>query len=139
VVPVREPEYLAHVADHGAGDDWADTEQASQAGARGPDRGGQLLVGLAQLGVQAAEVGQELGGQLAARLGSWARGGDLLEDPGGLPGADLPADAAGHQVAQHRVQSAAGLVTGPGQVTVPFRPDLQYHGVVLGDHRAPGL
>src|SRR5262252_5496389 len=33
VVPVREPEYLAHVADHGAGDDRADTEDAGQAGA----------------------------------------------------------------------------------------------------------
>jgi len=123
VVPVGEPEHLAHVADHGAGDDRADTEQAGQAGARGPDRCGQLLAGLAQLGVQPAQVGQELGGQLAACRGSRARGGDLPADPGGLPGADLPADAAGHQVAQHRVQPAAGLVTGPGQVTVPFRPD----------------
>jgi hypothetical protein len=28
---------------------------------------------------------------------------------------------------------------GPGQVAVPFRPDLQHHGVALGDHRTPGL
>jgi hypothetical protein len=48
------------------------------------------------LGVEAAEVGQELGGQPASRLGSRARWGDPLEDPGGLPGADLRADAAGH-------------------------------------------
>jgi hypothetical protein len=67
VVPAGEPEHLAHVADHGAGDDRADAEQAGQAGARGPDRGGQLLVGVAQLGVEAADVGQELAGQLAAR------------------------------------------------------------------------
>ena len=119
MVPVREPEYLAHVPDHGAGDHRADTEDAGQAGARGADCGGQLRVGLAQLGVQAAEVGQELGGQLAACLGSWARGGDLLEDPGGLPGADLPADAAGHQPAAPRAAgSRPGYGPGPGHGAV---------------------
>jgi len=60
VIPVREPEYLAGVADHGAGDHRADTEQAGQAGSGGFHRSGQLLVALAQLGVQAADVGQEL-------------------------------------------------------------------------------
>jgi len=111
VIPVREPEYLAGVADHGAGDHRADTEQAGQAGSGGFHRSGQLLVALAQLGVQAADVGQELGGQVASRLGSRARGGDLLEDPGGRPGADLPADAAGHQAAAPR---AAGNRPGYG-------------------------
>src|SRR6516165_7018125 len=33
VIPASEPEYLAHVADDGAGDDRADAEQAGQAGA----------------------------------------------------------------------------------------------------------
>ena len=97
MIPAGEPEHLAHVADHGAGDHRADTEQAGQAGTGGLHHGGQLLVALTQLGIQAADVGQELGGQLAARPGCRAGGGDPLEDPGGLPGADLPADAAGHQ------------------------------------------
>jgi hypothetical protein len=39
VAPAREPEHLARVADHGAGDHRTDTEQAGQAGARGPDCG----------------------------------------------------------------------------------------------------
>jgi hypothetical protein len=138
VVPAGEPEHLAHVADHGAGDDRADAEQTGQAGAGDPDRCGQLLVGVAQLGIEAADVVDELGGQLAARLDDRIRWPHLLEDAGGLAGADLLADPAGHQVGQHRVQPARGLVTGPGQVAVPLGPHLQHGGVVLGDHRALG-
>jgi hypothetical protein len=84
------------------------------------------------------DVGEELGGQLAARLDDRIRWPHLLKDPGGLAGADLPADPAGHQAGQHRVQPARGLVTGPGQVAVPLGPHLQHGGVVLGEHRAPG-
>jgi hypothetical protein len=54
VVPAGEPEHLAHVADPG------------QAGARGFDRCGQLPGGVAQLGIEAADLGGELGGELAA-------------------------------------------------------------------------
>src|SRR5262249_31674138 len=92
-----EPEHRADGADHGAGDDRADAEQAGQAGARGPDRGGQLLVRLAQLGIEAAEAGEELARHLTARPGARTRRADLPEEAGGLPGADLLADAAGHQ------------------------------------------
>jgi hypothetical protein len=42
-----EPEDLADVADHGAGDDRAGAEDAGQAGAGGLDRRGQLLFGVA--------------------------------------------------------------------------------------------
>src|SRR5262249_27780162 len=52
---------------------------------------------LAQLGIEAAEAGEELAGQLTARRGDRIRGADLPEEAGGLPGADLLADAAGHQ------------------------------------------
>ena len=49
-----------------------------------PDGCGQLLVGVAQLGVEATEVGQELAAQLAAGLDDRIRWPDLLEDAGGL-------------------------------------------------------
>src|SRR5262249_3024736 len=39
---------------------------------------------------------------------------------------------------QHRGQPARGLVTRAGQVTMPLRPHLQHHGVVLRDHRPRG-
>src|SRR5215472_11736925 len=59
-----------------------------------------------------------------------ARWGNLLEEAGGLAGADLLADPAGHQVAHHRMQPAGGLVAQAGQVTMPLGPHLQHGGVV---------
>jgi hypothetical protein len=47
-----------------------DAEELGHGGAGGFDRRGELLADLAQLGVQAPDVGQELGGELAARLGN---------------------------------------------------------------------
>jgi hypothetical protein len=135
VVPVREPEHLAHVADDGAGDDRADAEDPGQAGAGGLHRRGQLLVGVAQLDTGAADVGKKLSGELAARLGDSIRWLHLLKDAGGLAGADLPADPAGHQVAEHRMQPAGGLIAQAGQVPVPLGPHLENHGVILGAHR----
>ena len=41
-----------------------DAEQAGQGSAAGPDRRSQLLGALAALAVQAAQAGQELGGQV---------------------------------------------------------------------------
>jgi hypothetical protein len=32
------------------------------------------------------------------------------------------------------VQPAGDLVAGPGQITMPLRPDLEHHGVTVGDH-----
>jgi hypothetical protein len=94
VVPASEPEHLADVADHGAGDDRADAEQAGQAGAGGFDRHGQFLVGVAQLGIQAADVGEELGGQLAAGVGDRIRWPQLwsagFEGRCGLTGGPAP-------------------------------------------------
>ncbi len=82
VVPAGEPGHLPDVADHGARDHRADTEDpCGQAGAGGFHRRGQLVLGSAPLGVQVPDVGQELGGELAARPGGSAPGPDLAEDP----------------------------------------------------------
>ena len=122
---------MADVADDGAGADRPDTEHLGHGGAGGFDRCDELLAGLAQLGIQAAGVGHELGGELAAGLSSSTRRPDLAEDPGGLRRGDLPADNAGHQIAQRRVQPAGGLVAGPGQIPVPPGLYLQHHGMIL--------
>ena len=58
--------HVGDVADDGAGDDRADAEQLGEGGAGGPDRGRELVAGVAQLGVQAAHVLEELAGQLGA-------------------------------------------------------------------------
>ena len=72
---------------------------------------------------------QELGGELAAgRLHRAGRGG-LLEDPGGLGCGDLLGDAAGDQLAQHRVQPADDLVAGrPGRGAAWPRPSAPPRG-----------
>jgi hypothetical protein len=46
----------------------ADAEDLGEGGAGGLDRGGELLAGAAQLGIQAAHVLEELGSQLGAGL-----------------------------------------------------------------------
>ena len=61
-----EAGHVGDVADDGAGDDRADAEDLGEGGAGGPDRGGEFLAGAAQLGIQAAHVLEELGGQLGA-------------------------------------------------------------------------
>ena len=79
----REPGHVGNVADDQPGDDWAGAEQAGQAGAAGGDRRGQLRGALAALAVQAAQVGEELGGQVVAGGGGRRLRGDLVQDAGG--------------------------------------------------------
>jgi hypothetical protein len=66
VIAAGEAGQVADVTDNGAGDHGADAEDLREGGAGVLDRGGQLLAAVAQLGVQAAQVGQELGGELGA-------------------------------------------------------------------------
>jgi hypothetical protein len=130
-----EPGNVTHVADHGGGHRGADPEDLRHRRARGPDRHDQLVLDVAPLDAGAAQVGQELLGQLpAGRPGSAARL-HLVQDPGGLPGRDPLADPAGDQLAQHRVQPADHLVTGPAQVPVPLGPHRQHRRVIIGAHR----
>jgi hypothetical protein len=67
-VPAAEPGHVADIADHGRGDDRADPEDLSQGGAGGADRHRQLLLRLEQQGIDAAQVGHELGRQFGAGL-----------------------------------------------------------------------
>jgi hypothetical protein len=73
-----------------------------------------------------------------AGQGDGTRRRDLLQDAGRLTGADLLAEAARHQLAQHGVEPASDLVAGPGQVTVPLGPHFKHRGVVFGGHFPPG-
>jgi len=90
-----EPGDVADVADHGGGDGRADAEDVGQGRAGGADRGGQLLLRLAQLGAGAAQVGQVFRGQLTAGLLDGTGRPGLLQDAGRCGSADLPADPAG--------------------------------------------
>ena len=137
-IPGREPEHLAHVAEHGTGDHRADAEQAGQAGARGFTAAASFWWHSPSW---ASRRRRSARNSLASPQRAWAAG------PEGVTcsriRAAFPALISRRMPPgtspQHRVQPAAGLVTGPGQVTVPFGPDLQHHRVVLGDHRTPGL
>jgi len=62
----REPGHAPDVTDDGPGDDRSDAEDVSEGGAGGPDRGGELLLGFAELVVEVAQAGEELGGELGA-------------------------------------------------------------------------
>src|SRR5690349_22474604 len=106
-VPGGEPGHGDDIADDGGGNDRADAEDLREAGAGRLDRGGQLLLDLAPLGVQVADAGQQFGGELPARLGGRARWPNLAEDPGCTACGDLVRDPAGHQIAEHGVQRQA--------------------------------
>jgi hypothetical protein len=140
VIAAREPGNVAGVSDDGPGVDGADAEDLGEGGARGPDRGGQLLPGVPQLGIKVAQVSEELGGELGAGQldGTGWRG--RLQDSGGLSCGNLPKVAARDQIAEYGVEPACDLVAVPGQVTVALGLDLQDRRVIIGDHltAAPG-
>jgi hypothetical protein len=93
VVPAGEPGHIGG-ADHCAGDDRSDAEDLRERGARCPHRRRELLLGVAQLGIEAAQVLQERRGELAARGGNGTRRRELIEDTDGLACGDLLADPA---------------------------------------------
>src|SRR5580704_17080029 len=68
VVPAGEPRDVVDVAEDGGGDDRPDAEQRGQAGPGRGNHGSELLLGLAQLGIDAAQVIKEGRGQLATGL-----------------------------------------------------------------------
>jgi hypothetical protein len=68
-VRAGEPGDVADIAGHRGGHGRADAEDLGHGGARGPDRRGQLLLGVAALGVEAAQAGQELPG--SSRRAAW--------------------------------------------------------------------
>ena len=80
VIAAGEPGHVGDVADHGAGAGRAEPEDLGEAGARGPDGRGQLLLGIAELGIQVAQVLQELAGQFVVRRCDRAGRRDLLQD-----------------------------------------------------------
>jgi hypothetical protein len=84
VIAPGEPRNVTDVVGDGPGDHGADAEDLREAGARGPDRGSQLLPGTAQPGIQVAQVGQELGGEFSAGQGDGAGRRGLGQDPGSL-------------------------------------------------------
>jgi hypothetical protein len=115
VAAAGEPGHIGNIADDQPGDDRADAEQAGQGGAAGPDRSRQLLGALAALGVQAAQVGHELGGQVVAGGGNRPGRGDLVQDAGGQACGDLSGEAARDQpAARHASGRRLGCGTGPG-------------------------
>jgi hypothetical protein len=96
------------------------------------DSAGELAPGLAQLPVDAAQVLDEGGGELAAGGRDRIRRGDRVQQAGGVSCDDLLRDAAGHQLAEHRARAADDLGAAAGQVTPALGPDLQHRGVVIG-------
>ena len=52
----RKPGHVVGVADDGPGEDGAAAEDLGEGGVRGPDRGGELLLGLPQLAVEVTQV-----------------------------------------------------------------------------------
>jgi hypothetical protein len=110
MIPAGEAGHVPNVTDDGPGDDGPDGEDTGEGGARGPDRGGELLLRLAELVVEVAQVGEELGGELGAGHRNGTRWCEVLQDPGGLSRVDLFRVAARDQFAEHGVEQARDLI-----------------------------
>jgi hypothetical protein len=99
-----------------------DAEQLGGCRLRGGDCRGDAALGVAQPGIDAAEVGDQLEGKLVSGRGHRPGGFDLVEQSGGLTCADLTGEVAGDQLAQYGVQPTSQPSAVPGQVTVTPRP-----------------
>ncbi len=80
MVPAAEAGHIADVADDSGSDNWADPGQPGQAGPGRGDGDGELVPGLADPGVDAAQVIGEGRGELAAGCCNRVRHCDLSED-----------------------------------------------------------
>ena len=87
---------------------------------------------LGQVRVRASTAQAE---RLLAWAAPWPQRTWAIEGAGGLACGQPPADAAGDQLAQHRVKPAHHLSPCPAQVPVPLGPHLQHHGMVIGPGR----
>ena len=130
---------VADAADDGGGDDRADTEDLGDGGPGGLDRCREFRLGVAHRRVDAPQILGEVDGELAAGclrprsagvIDSRIRAACACGDPLG--------DAAGDQLAQHRVQPAGHLGPGAAQVPVALGPHFQYRCVIIGCHLAAG-
>jgi hypothetical protein len=66
MVTAGEAGHVADAADHGGGGDGADPEDLGKRRTRRPERHGQFLLGVTQLGVDAAQIIEERRRELAA-------------------------------------------------------------------------
>ena len=114
VTGAREPGHIPGAAGNGRGDEGPDAEDGGEGGARGPDRGSELLLGLPELVVEVAQAGEELGGELGAGQRDHTGRVGPLQDPGGLSCVDLLRVAARDQVAEHGVEPARDLIAVAG-------------------------
>jgi hypothetical protein len=113
-VPAGEAGRVRDVADHGGGDDRADAEDLGERGARSPDHQRQLLPGVTHLRIEAAQVIEEFGGELAAGQGNGTGRLGLLQEMCGLTCGYLLGDAAGEEFAEHGAEPAGDLAACPG-------------------------
>src|SRR5918994_5839823 len=102
----RRTPSLSVIADDDGGHDGADPEQFGGGRLRRGDRSGDAFLGIAQLGVEASHVGDQLEGELMSGRGHRAVRLDLIQRSGGLSCGYLAWDAARDQFAQHCVEPA---------------------------------
>jgi hypothetical protein len=104
-----EPRHVTGLGQDPPGDHRADAEQAGQAGAWRGDRGGDLAAEVLEPGVQGADVGQVVAGDMHPDRRDVACGADPGQQRLGLVRRQLSAHAARRQLGQQPVQLAHRL------------------------------
>ena len=135
VILGRETADVADLGEDPPGDDRADPEQPSQAGAAVLDHHGDLGADGSDLAVQRPDAAQVLDGQLAADLPGDVAGPDSGQDRGRLAGGELAAQATGGELGQEPVQPAHCLRPGRDQLVTPVAQQAQGDQRVIGGYR----
>jgi hypothetical protein len=125
------------VVDDERGDHRTDSEHFGRGGAGGLDHQVEPRAGLLDLGVESAEILDQLVGELDASRRHRTLGGHPSQHSQGFRDRDLLGHASGDELTEHRVEPMGDPVPLAGQVTMPLRPQLQDRGVVL-DGDLPG-
>jgi hypothetical protein len=109
VITAGKPRDVADVAQDGGGDDGTDPVDLGHGGRGRGDLSSKAPFHLAALRVDAAQIDDQVMGELEPGVGDRAVHCETVQDVNRLSCRDFSAESAGHKIAQHCVQSAHHL------------------------------
>ena len=134
-----EPRHVTDLGQQASSDHRADAKQPGQPGPRRGNQGGDLAAEVFEPGVQGADAGEVVPGDVHPDHRHVAGGADAGQQRLGLVRGQFAAHPAGGQLGQQPVQSAHRLGALRDEFRAPVTPQPQAHrGIVTGHGKDPG-